>query len=77
MGPGLKRVIVENIIPRNVIIYRGAAEVDNHITRDDIFDYHPLKECNIYYIQRLFSAFIFSVFLSNLTKKTSTHTLCF
>ena len=24
-------VIVENIIPRNVIINRGAAEVDNHI----------------------------------------------
>ena len=30
-------VIVENIIPRNVIINRGAAE---HISRDDIFDYH-------------------------------------
>ena len=30
------RVIVENIIPRNVIINRGAAEVDNHISRDDI-----------------------------------------
>ena len=41
-------VIVENIIPRNVIINRGAAEVDNHISRDDIFDYHPLRECNIY-----------------------------
>ena len=26
-----ERVIVENIIPRNVIINRGAAEVDNHI----------------------------------------------
>ena len=34
------RVIVENIIPRNVIINRGAAEVDNHISRDDIFDFH-------------------------------------
>ena len=31
------RVIVENIISRNVIINRGAAEVDNHISRDDIF----------------------------------------
>ena len=39
----LERVIVENIIPRNVIINRGAAEVDNHISRDDFFDYHPLK----------------------------------
>ena len=43
-------MIVENIIPRNVIINRGAAEVDNHIMRDDIFDYHPLRECNIYFI---------------------------
>ena len=45
-----ERVIVENIIPRNVIINRGAAEVDNHISRDDICDYHPLRECNIYFI---------------------------
>ena len=44
------RVIVENIIPRNVIIDRGAAEVDNHISRDDIFDYHPSRKCNIYFI---------------------------
>ena len=22
--------------------------VDNHIPRDDILDYHPLRECNIY-----------------------------
>ena len=44
------RVIDENIIPRNVIINRGAAEVDNHISRDDIFDYHPRRECNIYFI---------------------------
>ena len=44
------RVIVENIIPRNVIINRGAAEVDNHISRDDIFDSHPRRECNIYFI---------------------------
>ena len=41
---------VENIIPRNVIINRGAAEVDNHISRDDIFDYHPSRKCNIYFI---------------------------
>ena len=39
----LERVIVESIIPRNMIINRGAAEVDNHISRDDIFDYHTLK----------------------------------
>ena len=44
------RVIVENIIPRNVIINRGAAEVDYHILRDDFFDYHPSRKCNIYFI---------------------------
>ena len=43
-------MIVENIIPRNVIINQGAAEVDNHISRDDIFDYHPSRKCNIYFI---------------------------
>ena len=43
-------MIVENIIPRNVIINRGAAEVDNHISRDGIFDYHPSRKCNIYFI---------------------------
>ena len=26
-----------------MIINLGYASVDNHITRDDIFDYHPLK----------------------------------
>ena len=43
-------VIVENIIPRIVIINRGTAKVDNHISRDDIFDYHPIRESNIYFI---------------------------
>ena len=43
-------MIVENIIPRNVIINRGATEVDIHISRDDIFDYHSGSECNIYFI---------------------------
>ena len=43
-------VIVENIIPRNMIINLGCASVDNHIPRDDIFDYHPRRECNIYII---------------------------
>ena len=44
------RVIGENIIPRNVIINIGCASVDNHIPRDDIFDYYPSRECNIYFI---------------------------
>ena len=41
-------VIVENIIPRNMIINLGCASVDNHIPRDDIFDYHNIREGNIY-----------------------------
>ena len=41
-------LIVENIIPRNMIINLGCASVDNHIPRDDIFDYHPIRACNIY-----------------------------
>ena len=41
-------VIVENIIPRNMIINLGCASVDNHIPRDDIFDYHHIREGNIY-----------------------------
>ena len=44
----IARVIVENIFPRNMIINLGCASVDNHIPRDDIFDYHPRRECNIY-----------------------------
>ena len=44
-----ERVLVENIIPRNVIINRGAAEVDNHISRDD-FRLAPSQECYIYFI---------------------------
>ena len=41
-------VIDENIIPRYMISNLGCASVDNHIPRDDIFDYHPIWECNIY-----------------------------
>ena len=40
-------VKVENIILRNMIINRGCTSVDNHIPRDDSFDYHPIRECNI------------------------------
>ena len=57
-------VIVENIIPRNVIINRGAAEVDNHVSRDDIFDFHPFdfhpfREWYIYFIIPNIRSFIF------------------
>ena len=33
-----------------MIINLGCASVDNHIPRDDIFDYRPRRECNIYII---------------------------
>ena len=36
-------MIVEKIIPRNMIVNLGCASVDNHIHKDDINDYHPLK----------------------------------
>ena len=41
-------VIVENIIPRNMIINLGCASVNNHIPLDNIFNYLPIRECNIY-----------------------------
>ena len=39
----LERDKVKNIILRNVIINLGVAEVDNHILRDDFFNYQPFK----------------------------------
>ena len=39
-------VIAENIVPRNVIMNRGAAEVDNYILGIILVDYHSLRECN-------------------------------
>ena len=41
-------MIVENIIPRNMIINLACTLVDNHIPRDDIFDYRSLRKCNMY-----------------------------
>ena len=38
------------IIPRNMIINLGCASVDKHIPLDNIFGYHPQRECNIYII---------------------------
>ena len=49
-----ERVMVENSIPRNMIINLACATVDNHISREDIFDYQPLRECNIYIISIYF-----------------------
>ena len=55
-------MIIEKIIPRNVIINRGAAEVDNHISRDDFFDYHPLKNVIFILLYRIFFLIFFYQF---------------
>ena len=65
-------VIVENIIPRNVIINRGAAEVDNHISRDDIFDYHHIREGNIYFIIPNIRTFSFYRLKPTMVRRAST-----
>ena len=56
-------MIVENIVPRNMVINTGAAEVDNHISRDDFFDYHALK--NVIFILLYQTLFLFSTLLSS------------
>ena len=55
---------VENIIPRNLIINLGCASVDNHIPRDDIFDYHPRRECNIYILSTSSECYIYFIILN-------------
>ena len=66
-------MIFENIISVNVIINLSCASDDNHIPRDDIFDYHPIRERNIYiilticYCQRE----TFSIFFTNLINSKS------
>ena len=53
-------VIVKNIIPRNMIINLSCSSVDNHIPRDDIFDYHPIRDVIfIYYSLMFFIAYAF------------------
>ena len=50
VGKFTTHVIVENNIPLNMIINISCTLVDNQIPWDDIFDYHPLRECYIYII---------------------------
>ena len=38
---------------RNKYYISCCASVDNHIPQDDIFDYHPRRECNIYIISSI------------------------
>ena len=46
----------------------GCASVDNHIPRDDIFDYHPTRERNVYIIFpfRFCQRETFAIFFTNL-----------
>ena len=54
-------VIFKNIIQRNAII-TFPEECDYHISRDDIFDYHPIRECNMYLLYRILDP-LFSIVL--------------
>ena len=49
----------DNVFPILYKYHIRAASVDNHISRDDIFDYHPIRECNIYLIIPNIRSFIF------------------
>ena len=40
-------------------VAKSCASVDNHIPLDDIFDYHQIRECNIYHIIPNIRSFIF------------------
>ena len=64
-------VIVENIIPRNMIINLGCASVNNHIPRDDIFDYHHIREGNIYIVSHVWE----SVFSDNPKSPYAIHSM--
>ena len=48
----LESVIVENIIPLNMIINLSCASIDNHIPLDYIFDYLTLK--NVIFISKMY-----------------------
>ena len=59
----LERVIVENIIPRNVIINRGAAEVDNQISRDDFSTITLSRMLYLFYYTEHYSLIFLPFFL--------------
>ena len=53
----LERVIVEKIILRNVIINRGTAKVDNHISRDDFSTFTLSRMLYLFYYTEHYSFF--------------------
>ena len=60
-----------------MIINLGCASVDNHIPRDDIFDYHPIRECNIYILLLLLLLLLYTqeVKLKDFQFKINNHIL--
>ena len=76
----LERVIVENIIPRNVIINRGAAEVDYHISRDDFSTITLSRILYLLYYTEHYSLLLSTFFSSNHgagSSKDSTMRICY
>ena len=71
-------VIIEKVISRNMIIKLSCASVDNLIPRDDIFDYHPIRECNIYIYILFFDLYPF-IYISqiNLASFTGSSALAY
>ena len=65
----LVRVIVKNIIQRNVIINRVAAEVDNHISRDYFFDFHLSRMKYLFYYTE-YHSYIFLPWFGKFQKTT-------
>ena len=54
-----------------MIINRGATEVDNHISRNDFFDYYPLK--NVIFI--LLYRTLFLLFLTKVGEVSKDNTM--
>ena len=76
----LERVIVENIIPRNMINNRGAAEVDNHILRDDFLTITLSRMLYLFYYTGLYSLIFSTLFSFNHcagSSKDSTMRICY
>ena len=57
-------MIVEKNMAVNVTINLRFASVDNHIPKDDIFDYLPLSEYNIYILSPAAMANELTVFVT-------------
>ena len=57
-------MIVEKNMAVNMTINLRFASVDNHIPKDDIFDYLPLRECNIYILSPAAMANELTVFVT-------------